>query len=98
MHIGRKTQRRKDGSEAVYVLLRSTYRDGGGTHRERVLYLGAELAEDLEERAAKKLRKVGYTPAQIRAICAAVVARRDRNEHVPIVVRGKPDAWKDPLA
>ena len=63
---------------------------------QRVFYLGPERAEDLKDRAAKKLRKVGYTPKQAEAILAAVRAKVAGEETVPIVVRGKPVLWKDP--
>jgi hypothetical protein len=96
MHIGRKTQTREGGRRLTYLLLRRAYRDERGTPRERVLYLGPELADDLEARAAKKLRKTGYTPKQIEAILAAVRAKVAGEETVPIVVRGKPVLWKDP--
>ncbi len=95
MHvIGRKTKWK--GGEANYLYLRSSYRPNGGQPRERMLYLGPEKAEDLEDRAAKKLRKVGYTPKQIEAILAAVRAKVAGEESVPIVVRGKPVLWKSP--
>jgi hypothetical protein len=98
MHIVRKKQRREKGGPMTYLLLRYGYQGDDGKLHERLLYFGAELAEDLEEKATRKLRVRGYTPAQIRVILEAVRARRDRSEYVPISVRGKPVAWRDPPA
>lgn len=95
MHIGRTTQRRQNGERAVYLLLRHNFRDSEGITRQRTVYLGPEIASDIAERAAKAVRRRGYTPAQTRAIVDAVRARVDRDEHLPITVRGKPVEWRE---
>lgn len=94
MHIGRK-RRKWQGGSASYICLFDSYRPDGGQPRQRVLYLGAEQAEDLMDSATKRLRRAGYTPAQNRAILEALRARVDRDEHARITVAGKLVAWRD---
>ena len=96
MHVGRRKRGQESGAEHVYLFLRYGYRGEGGRLRERTLYLGPESAEDIEDRARAKLRKVGYTPAEIREVLAAIRARVERNENYPILVRNRSVKWRDP--
>lgn len=99
MHvIRRKVRKWNSGVQPYAYHLRETFRpEGGGTPRERVLYLGQHPGrEDLDQRADQVLRDVGYTPAERREILAALRARRDANEGRLIAVRGKPVEWRDP--
>ena len=102
MHVIRQARRRsRDSVEVLYLALRSSFRMPGGQPRSRNLHLGAfteDTLPDLETEAGRILRKAGYTDRQREAILAAARARAERNEGVPIAVRGKPVAWKDPPA
>ena len=90
MHI---VQRIKARGRGRFLYLRSTTRVEGKT-RERTLYLASEVAQNVYGKSVKACRRRGYTPPQIEAIVAAVIARVERNEHVPITVRGKLVQWR----
>ena len=92
MHI---TRRKKARGRGAFLYLRHSIRKDGKP-REQVLYLASEVAENVYEQSMKACKRRGYTPQQIEAILAAVIARVERNEHVPITVRGKFVQWRDP--
>ena len=100
MHVIRQMRMRK-GGEKISLVLRHSYRKPDGQPTSRNLCLGtfSEVTlPNLEAEAGRILRRAGYTDRQREAILAAARARAERNESIPIAVRGKPVAWKDPPA